>query len=134
MTFKCNDELNVILNNVPIEKVNVFKFLGFLIDDKLSHKNHLNHLVSKLRKLKFVSYKIAPYMTLLTAKMFYFSMVFSALQYGILVWGGVIASNSAATLNNLHLAIVKNLFRRHFHEDDTLPSIYNEITSNIKYL
>ena len=77
--------LNVILDSTTLEKVKHTKFLGVLIDDCLTWKNHID-CVSKtisrnigvMNKLKhFVPIRILHYCTL----------VLPYLNYGILIWG-----------------------------------------------
>ena len=90
------------------------KFLGFVVDKKLSHAAHIKHLISKLKKLKFVSYKISDFLTLSAAKSFYFGMVHSIILYGIIIWGASNKSSDYKKLCRLHFKIVSYLFISHF--------------------
>ena len=44
----CNDKL--YLNNVELERVTQIKYLGFIIDEKLSWKAHINYISLKISK------------------------------------------------------------------------------------
>jgi hypothetical protein len=50
-----NSDWNVYINNIPIEKVNSFKFFGINIDNKFSFIPHLKELRNKLARLAGVS-------------------------------------------------------------------------------
>ena len=43
--------ININLNNINIESVTFYKFLGVILDDKLIWKKHILHLKSKLIKI-----------------------------------------------------------------------------------
>ncbi len=80
-------ELNVYLDQTCLEKVKYTKFLGVIIDECLTWKNHID-CVSKtvsrnigvMNKLKY----IVPKRVLHTL---YCSLVLPYLNYGILIWG-----------------------------------------------
>ena len=59
ITNKIVDFLKIYLNDTEIEAVKSFKYLGFIIDDKLSHKYHIESVISKLRRYRYIKYKIA---------------------------------------------------------------------------
>jgi hypothetical protein len=61
------------------------KFLGLLIDDTLSWKQHTEQVVNKLCMLCVEKYKI--YRSLETLRLFYFAHVHSIISYGIIFWG-----------------------------------------------
>ena len=90
---------NILFDKVPIEKVKNTKFLGIIIDDKLSWKSHtdnLSKLISRnigvLNKLKYMF----PSSVLLSL---YFTLCFPYLNYGILAWG----NSTCQQLNRLLL-------------------------------
>ncbi len=97
------------LNNIEIERVTVFKYLGFLIDSKLSNKFHVKHLEASLSRYRNISSKIRPVLTIDSAKTFYYGMVHSNVYYGLLVWGVVFVEGvSAKRLCKLHDRIIYN--------------------------
>jgi hypothetical protein len=73
------------LGNVQLERVSEFKYLGFTLDDRLSHKAHLQNLTSRLCSLKYFTYKFGNLMSENASRSYYFGMVQSLLSYGILV-------------------------------------------------
>ncbi len=99
------------LNNNEIERVTVFKYLGFLIDSKLSHKFHVNHLEASLFRYRYISSKIRPVLNIDSAEAFYYSMVHSIVCYGLLVREAVLVEGIFANrLCKLHDRIIYNLF------------------------
>jgi hypothetical protein len=62
-------------------------FLGLIIDNSLSRKAHIDHIMSKLNTACFVIRKIQPIMSTETLRMIYFAYVHSIIGFGIIVWG-----------------------------------------------
>jgi hypothetical protein len=110
-TTKTTPVPNIYISGQLIERVESFKYLGLYLDSNLRHKSHIRYLKGKLSSLRYISYKIGPYLSVSAAKKFYFGMVQSILCYGILVWGGT--SVGSATFNKLcrlQNRIIINLF------------------------
>ena len=53
-----NTDKNLTINNIEIERVNEIKFLGVIIDNKLSWKPHIMYIKSKMSKSLAVLYKV----------------------------------------------------------------------------
>ncbi len=99
------------INGQLIEQVETFKYLGYYLDNKLKHKHHLRKLISKMSSLSYISYKINKLMQPDATVNFYYGMVQSHLNYGILVWGGaIVATEGFHRLSRLQDKIVFNLF------------------------
>lgn len=80
-------KLNVILDDTDLERVNRTKFLGVIIDENLTWKNHIEGItktisrnIGIINKLKF----FIPERILYTL---YCSLVLPYINYGILIWG-----------------------------------------------
>ena len=111
-----NNEIPVVkIDNNIIETVQQYKYLGFLLDNRLRHSFHVSKVIAKLKSLKYVSKKISSYMTISSAKAFYYSLVFSHLKYGILVWGGTMDTLGFRTLELLQNKIILNLFGKNLN-------------------
>jgi hypothetical protein len=74
------------------------KFLGLNTDNKLSLKNHINYLVTKLSSSFFITRTIKPIMSLGSLRMIYFTYIHSIITYGIIFWG-----NSSYTIKLLSI-------------------------------
>src|SRR5271156_681203 len=56
---KSMDENNTLkINYVPINRVESINFLGIIIDEKLSFKQHTKNLINKLSYLNHLAYKL----------------------------------------------------------------------------
>ena len=63
------------------------KYLGIIIDEKLSWKPHLSAVASKLAKLCGLFYKLRLYVDKQVLKEVYYTLIYSILLYGIICWG-----------------------------------------------
>lgn len=85
-TRECTDNFVLYYNSDMIKRVTNTKFLGVMLDDKLSWNSHVNMLcntlsrnIGILRKLKFLPKHVL--------KLLYHSFISSHLSYCTLVWG-----------------------------------------------
>jgi hypothetical protein len=110
-------ELSVIaINSTPISRVESTKFLGVLVDEKLTWRFHINHIATKiacslgmLSKVK----RILPRNNLLTL---YYSLIYPHLNYCISIWGNTfqIYLNKLLTLQKRAVRLINcSFFRSH---------------------
>lgn len=137
MIFKPNNKvnetivdksLNVTINGHCIERTHVIKFLGLLVDDKLSWSNHIDMLTLKINKLCGWFYKIRDIIPPACRRMVYYAYVHSILMYGIEIYGNAAASR----LKPLQIACnrilrILQFLPRETHRD-TLYSNYNTMS------
>lgn len=90
------------IGNHQIEVTHRTKYLGVIIDDKLSFKDHVNYLVTKLRRWIGIFRKIGPLLTTPTKRMLYQSAFLSNVTYGIEIYGNTTNSDMK------HLQIVQS--------------------------
>ena len=72
---------NLELNGINIERVNQTRFLGVMIDDKLSWKQHTNMVLSKTRSSLSAITKIANYLNTSCLISLYHSLIESHIRY-----------------------------------------------------
>ena len=99
----------ISIHGTIIDYVAEYRYLGIIIDSKLSFKNHVRDLNSRLSRIAGASYATKNHFTLEAATIFYYSMAYSILSYIIPVWG----SASDTYINELQITqnkIVRNLF------------------------
>ena len=75
------------INGEDIENVERFNFLGIILDEKLSWKNHINMLSNKLSKDIGVMYKLKNVLPEYILLILYNFFISSHLNYGLSVWG-----------------------------------------------
>ena len=97
---------------------NETKFLGLIIDDKLSWKSHTNQVHSKISKLIGLLYRASDHFTLTALKTLYYSFIYPHFIYGIVFWGSV-AKREFNSLFILQKRAVRMLTRsqRYAHTD-----------------
>jgi len=93
----------VIINNHNISPENNLKYLGVLLDKKLSWKPHVQKVKTQLSRACGILSKLKHYTTLPVVKVVYNSLIHPYLNYSILNWGR--ASN--ATIQPLIISKIK---------------------------
>ena len=81
------NEINVSIDNVQIERVHTFNFLGIMLDESLTWTDHTNMVANKISRVTGVLYRLKsvfPKEILLTL---YNTLIGSYINYGLLVWG-----------------------------------------------
>ena len=90
----------IFINNTPLERVPITKFLGFMLCDNLSWLDHILYTSTKITKLTGILFKLRYKLTADIVKKIYYSLIYPYLTYGIIIWG-----NSAKShLDHLNLA------------------------------
>ena len=92
--IKTND-VNVIMQQNIIERVNSTKFCGLIIDDKLKWHEHILQVTHKIARSVGIVYKIRHYLNKQTLLNMYYTFVFSYLIYGVEICG-------SASLNHIN--------------------------------
>lgn len=90
-------DLRILIDNKIIEQVSSSKFLGVVLDEKLTFKNHVVFVTKKVSKLIGIFHRLKYFFPPHILKQLYFSLMQPHLSYCISVWG--IASRQ--TLNPL---------------------------------
>ena len=115
MIISCNmikNVSNISINGINLENVSSFKYLGITFDSKMSMNEHINHLKSRLSALCGITYRISMYLNTDSSYKFYYSMVYSAITYGITVWGGSLHKITYfESLDKLHKKCIGNIFK-----------------------
>ena len=79
------------MDNIANERENVTKFLGILIDQKLSWKQHINDVSTKTLKSIGVLYKSRGTVRQPLLKQLYFSFIHFHLDYPNIVWASTLS-------------------------------------------
>lgn len=117
---------NLILNNTAIERVSVYKYLGFKLDDRLSFTEHVMYVKSKiipfLSILKRTRYLI-PESGLLSI---YYAYVHSHLVHLISVWGFTteMMLDRLQVIQNKAIRFV--FWREYYQQGLSTDNIYNK--------
>ena len=91
--------VNISLCDISLNRVNFTKFLGVIIDDKLSFSRHISYIKNKISKGMGIIIKARKYLNRKSLLDLYHAFVYPYLTYCIEVWGN---------MSNVHLdALVK---------------------------
>ena len=83
---KLNENLTVLIDNVPITNVNSTRFLGVLIDKNLSWKPHISLISSKIAKTIGIIGKICYLLNTKVSLNLYYSMIYPFISYCNIAW------------------------------------------------
>ena len=90
MIFSTTDSVhtsNVKIAQTDIDEVFHTKFLGVIIDNKLTWKNHINYIKSKISKGLGILCRARKFLNLQSLKTLYYSFVYPYLCYCVELWG-----------------------------------------------
>lgn len=90
---KINESVALSIDGVDIERVFEFRFLGVIMDDKLSWKPHIAHIKRKICQNIFVLNKVKEVLNKETMKILYSSLIVPYFIYCIEVWGNTYQIN-----------------------------------------
>ena len=82
-----NKHFEIKLQQNVLNRVRNVKYLGMLIDDGLNWEPHIKQLSLQLSKSSAVIYRLRNFVDTETLKMLYYSLIYSRVQYGIILWG-----------------------------------------------
>ena len=95
--------------NKPLKQVKETKFLGIIIDEKLSWVPHVDYLCKKLKTCVGIINRIRDNIPASMYKSIYHTLFESHLSYGITVWGGI-STNRKKPLFILQKLCIRILF------------------------
>ena len=113
--------INIEINGVQAEEKEHAKYLGVLVDNKLSCHNHINHVNSKLTKGNAILTKVRKYIPPSVLTNTYHAYLQSHINYGLNIWGNAAKSNLVKVERQQRKAIRTMHFKnRDFRETDQL--------------
>ena len=80
-------KLHLTYDNTQISNIEHSKFLGLMINNRLTWQNHIDLMIPKLNSATYVIRSLKPLLNIETLKKVYFSFAHSILSYGIIFWG-----------------------------------------------
>ena len=90
-------DLHLTLNGTVLQRVEDSKFLGIVIDQHLTWKNHIDYITKKILRITGLLCRIRFYVNQTHLKMLYNSLIYPYLHYGNIVW----ANNYPTRLDTL---------------------------------
>ena len=120
-TNRPKTEIDVKLNGTPIERSTCERFLGVLVDEKLSWSDHIKMLASKISRNSGIIYKLKGIVPESVLKTLYNSFIQSNLNFCSSVWG-LRSKNSVELLfraQKKSIRAIENRFNLFFYNKDT---------------
>lgn len=77
----------LVINNVVIERVDKFNFLGITIDEHMTFKSHANKIATKIACTIGTMKRLKHILPITILKTLYNSLILPHLTYGIILWG-----------------------------------------------
>ena len=92
LSVKDRKKFRVTIGKYTIHEVEQTKYLGVILDNKLSWKEHIEYLITKLSQAAGVIYKLRKYLPYHAKMLIYDSLAASYLRYSISAWGNTTQS------------------------------------------
>ena len=80
-------KINLILNGVRIDEKRTTKYLGIILDHKLTYADHINQVKSKLIKGNIILAKVRHYIPHNLLSNTYNANIQPHIDYGLNIWG-----------------------------------------------
>ena len=111
-------QMNLRLSGNELQRVEESKFLGIIIDQHLTWKNHIDYITKKIIRTTGLLCRIRFYVNQTHLKMLYNSLIYPYLHYGNIVW----ANNYPTRLDKL-FKLQKKVLRIITFSSYTAPSL-----------
>ena len=117
-------KIDVNIAGTNIERVTEARFLGVIIDEKLTWAKHITAVKTKMARYMGIMYRIKQYLPLKVRLLLYHSFVQSHLNYCSLVWGFAAKSHIEALFCKQKQGVrtIMPGFVNYFYKDGQLPS------------
>ena len=104
---KDNNTSTIKFMDVEIPIVQVTKFLGVYLDDKLKWEYHANQVYNKIQTNKQLLNISKNFLDIQTMVKIYYAHIHSHLRYGLVVWGSMMTKTSKNELEKLQKACIR---------------------------
>ena len=94
-----NTEATLKINNDFLTQVLFIKFLGVIIDQNLTWKNHISSVLQSVMKSTGLIAKLRHFTNRNTLKLIYYALAYPYLTYGNLVWGNTYPTRLQRLMN-----------------------------------
>jgi hypothetical protein len=101
-----------------VKTVNCVKYLGVLVDQRLSFKDHISYVCKRVSKLTGLVYKVRDILIRDNLLLFYNYYVKPVIQYGVLVYGGT-SKNKLLPIVLRQKRFLRGVFRLRFRDHVT---------------
>ena len=131
-------DISTCLDNNRISNNLYTKFLGIIVDNRLSWKPHIDHLINKLSTTCYVIRSVKPCVNTKAIIMIYHSLFHAVMTYGIIFWGNTPHSIQVLRMQKKVIRIIMGCGNREscrnlFKEFNILPLMSQCILSLLTF-
>ena len=83
-----SENMNISILDSVISPSDSCKYLGIYLDSKLTFKDHIKHIISKISRHTGILYKIKDHLPAKTILDYYYAYIYPYLSYNTAIWGG----------------------------------------------
>ena len=98
----------ILFNDNVLEWVDQIKYLGIIIDNKLTFKPHVDYVLGKLSAVQGITYALKKTLPSTCLKIIYYSLAYSYIIQSLIVWGGTYQTHVQKIAVKMH-AITRNI-------------------------
>lgn len=106
---------NLQVNNIPIEQVDSFQYLGLTIQDNLHWNNQIAKISTKMSRIAGVMSRLGNNVNKKFLISIYFAHIHSHLSYMSPIWGHSATDYQINTLQVAHNNAIRSIFREQYH-------------------
>ena len=85
--ISASSNLSIQFLNTETHQTNCCKYLGILLDNKLSFKDHIKYINGKISRHTGILYKIRGNLPMKARLDYYYAFIYPYLSYNIIIWG-----------------------------------------------
>ena len=135
-------DINILINGTRLTRVTECKFLGVMIDEKITWKAHINYISRKAAKTLGILNKARRYFQQPTLITLYYAFLYPLLLYCAITWGNAPASTlwPLFRIQKRAIRLIRNIRKRdstskHFKDLNILkvPDIYQLQAATFMY-
>ena len=105
----------ILINDIPIPIVDSFRYLGVILDNKLTFSDHISNVAKKVSRSVGIISKLRHYAPTSILLKLYYAILHPHLLYGTIIWGSTYKSylQKLVSLQNKGLRLITNNFTFH---------------------
>ena len=100
-------KIELKLGNETIHSAETTKFLGMWIDNQLSWKKHITHVVLKIKQNMNLLKVSNKYLTESAKRMVYYAHIYSHISYGLVLWGTMTDNTTKQKIDRIITKCIK---------------------------
>jgi hypothetical protein len=117
---KQRHNITISINNEKIKQVKSTTFLGVVIDECLTWKDHIDLISKKMMKASSIISRILHFTNLNALKLIYYALVYPYLIYGNLIWGSTYKTRIQKVMNVQKKIIRLMTFKSYSEHSETI--------------